>query len=148
MPRLKAMPIDQPSPSDAMASLVQADAAAAHGQARSRWIVRFQALLGAALGIMTVLLGMVGTSPQRVGIVTACSLALIGVLTIWALRQRVIPRQHARGYTPYFAVTMALYLVAIAVGRPLLSNNAAGWVVAGAVVAAPLGLGAWRASRR
>ena len=142
------MSIDQPSPSDARASLAQADAAAAHGQARSRWIVRFQALLGAALGIMTALLGTVGTSPQRVGIVTACGLALIGILLIWALRQRVIPRRYARGHTPYFAVTMALYLVVIAVGLPLMSNNVAWSVVAGAVVAAPLGLGAWRASRR
>lgn len=131
-----------------MASLARADAAAAHGEARSRWIVRFQALLGLALGIMTVLLGTVGTSPQRVGIVAACSLVFIAALMGWALRQRILPRGYARGYIPYFAVTMALYSVVIAAGRPLLSNNAAWWGLAGAVVAAPLALGAWRASRR
>ena len=130
-----------------MASLARAEAAAAHGQAHSRWVVRFQALLGAVLGIMTALLGIFGTSPQRVGLVEACGLALVGALLIWALRQRVIPRQHARGYLPYLAATMVLYSIAIVAGRPLLSHDVASWVVVGAVVAAPLGLGAWRASR-
>jgi hypothetical protein len=43
---------------------------------------------------------------------------------------------------------MTLYSIAVIVGRLSFSNNAAFWLVAGVVVAAPLGLGAWRASRR
>jgi hypothetical protein len=135
------------TPSQGADDLTRAASVAARLQAQTRWLAAFLALLGVAFGTLTILLGLVGSTPARVAVITASFLLLIGGLVVWYFRQRVFPRDLPRRYVPFMMATCSLYGAALAVGLPRFAQRPEYWLPAGVVVALPLLVGAWRGRR-
>lgn len=131
--------------SRAVDDLARAASIKARTHIQSRWLVGFLALLGAAFGGITAALGLLGSTPARVAVITAIFLVVVGGLLIWYFRQRVIPRDLGRRYAAFLMATCSLYVVTLVVGRPHFTDRPEYWLPAAALVALPLLIGAWRA---
>jgi hypothetical protein len=133
--------------SDAADDLARAADAAVRIEARSRWLATFLTWLGVAFAAVTGLLGLAGSTPARVGVITATFLVCVAGALVWYHRQLAVPRQVARRFLPYFLATSSLYVVAVTVGVPLLPRHPGYWLPVAVVVGLPLLVAAWRERR-
>src|SRR5262245_25201111 len=137
------MTSEQPTPSRAAGDLARAADVAARLRSRSRWMAGYLALFGLGFAVITVLLGLLRSTPLRVAVI-ALWLPFVVAMVVWSSRQRVIARRAGRRAVPYWAATALLYCGVLVIGTPHLVGRLNYWLPAAAIVALPLMIGAWR----
>lgn len=69
-------------------------------------------------------------------------------LTVFAVRQRVEPRGHARRFTTVVAVSLIAWMTVFIVGTLFFAHNPAWWIPGAVVYAAIMLAGAWSDARK
>ncbi len=110
-----------------------------------RWPARYLGAFGIAMLVLFPLIGLLG--PVGVVIFMTGWVVVISVMVPYATRQRVTRRGQSRRMLVAWGTWAAVYGAALVVGEVFFMAQAAYWVPAAFVVAAPLLVGAWWVSR-
>ncbi|MFS0701392.1 hypothetical protein AB6N24_15590 [Cellulomonas sp. 179-A 4D5 NHS] len=134
------------TPEAAREALVDAARTSDRLRARARWASTKLAVLGLGLGVVTATIGLVES--KLVGVAVFAAWGLLVAVTAWWERRRTAHLAGARERTSrHWALSFALYAVAIACGVTRPDGDTAYWLAAGGVVALPMLVGAVRERR-
>lgn len=121
-----------------------ADRTAALVAAKGGWHALYMAGFGVGFGAEVVLLGMVKQQAVRMTAFSVTWVVFVAGMVWWSRRQDAWARGVQKRMLPSWIGTIALYAAAMFFGPVVDNHSAAFWLPAGAVVAAPLLMGAWR----
>ncbi|MGI8336040.1 hypothetical protein ACRYCC_39375 [Actinomadura scrupuli] len=114
---------------------------------RSRWLVRYQTVFGAAAFLMVLTLGMLD-GPAGVIAGTAVWVAVIVALSVYAIRQPVAHRGTAVAHGAMLTTWGLLYATVLAVGTALFPGEPGWWLPGAVAVSLPGFVSAYLTSRR
>lgn len=113
---------------------------------RARWASTKLAVLGLGLGVVTATIGLVEST--LLGVLVFAAWGVLVAVTAWWERRRTAHLAGARERTSRsWALSFALYAVAIACGVARPEGDSVYWLTAAAVVALPMLVGAVRERR-
>lgn len=132
----------------AAADLARGDRAAAKVRTASRWMARYLAVFAAGFGVLTLVLGLVSPLGLRMAVAGALWIPLVVGMVVWAMRRPAADRGVGRRVLWGWIGTGGLYALALVIGTPARLGEVVYWAPAAVLVALPLGITAWRESRR
>jgi hypothetical protein len=133
------------TPDDARAALAGATSSADRLRRRARWAGTQLLVLGLGMGLVTLAVGLVESTALGIAVFVAWG-ALALVMSRWSRRRTAhLPGTSAR-VAPYWALSLALYAVAIAAGGDEYGDPTY-WVPFAAGVALPMLVGSFRERR-
>ncbi|MDQ2760946.1 MAG: hypothetical protein M3Y17_11130 [Actinomycetota bacterium] len=111
----------------------------------NRWPTRYLLAFGIAILVLFPLIGLLG--PVGVVSFTTGWIVVIAIMVPYATRQRVTRRGQSRRMYVAWGTWAAVYGAALVLGEVFFKGQAAYWIPAAFLVAAPLLVGAWWVSR-
>lgn len=134
------------TPEAARAALADAARTSDRLRARARWASTKLAVQGLGLGVVTATIGL--AESKLVGATVFVAWGVLVAATAWWERRRTAHLAGTRERTSrYWALSFALYAVAIACGVARPDGDTAFWLPAAVVVALPMLVGAARERR-
>lgn len=136
------------TPDEARAALDSAATASSRVRAQSRWMGTYLAVFAVAYLVLTLMVGLVESTPFRLIVGIGGWIVLVVVMIWWIGRRPAMPTGSAWHIAWYWFGTGLLYPAAVLVGLPDREGQVSYWVPAAIVVALPMAIGALLERRR
>jgi hypothetical protein len=136
------------TPDEARAALDSAVTASGRVRAQARWMSTYMAVFAVAFLLLTLVVGLVESTPIRLTVGIGGWFVLVVVMMWWISRRTAMLTGSAWRTAPYWLGTVLLYTAALIVGLPDREGQVTYWVPAAIIVALPMAIGALLERRR